>query len=547
MGTEELIEQLGSRAFLDKLYGFSYKRCNSSHEADDLCSEIILRLLKSIRKGTVINNFNAFSWTVVHRTYADFCEERKQYNDRNIAKEYSDDIQQIQTDPFDEYLDNETDTLQLRKIKRNIAFLSKSYRDVMIMYYLDEMKLSEIAFTLNISETTVKQRLFSARNTIKKEVEKMDSNHISLKPIKMKFLGTGKPVGNDPRSKAERILSQNIVYLCKNTARTAKEISELLHIPMLYVEEELEIQVHGENGQYGLLRKLDNGKYITNFILLDLEEFSKTTGTFLQQADTITDRIKVYLEVNKDKILGFPFLNQQNNLNFISWSLISAMIWSYEKNVLQIVKEKFMTDVETLKRDFSTFGIAYHNDQDMNIGFYGCDGIMSYNVCGYSKVYLSNIYGDRIKKHFECGHNISNDPALLMTIKSIDGIDIDTLSEDEKEIAAKAMENGYILKRNSKLYPKILAIDAKDENDFYKLASDFSKEVYDLSEATARQLFEFIKKFMPKHLMNEYDQLILQSTCGLLNEVIEQCIEKGILPVPDRKPCAEGTLMIVVK
>ena len=34
------------------------------------------------------------------------------------------------------------------------------------------------------------------------------------------------------------------------------------------VEEELEILSKGENGQYGLLRRLDNGKYAINIVLL---------------------------------------------------------------------------------------------------------------------------------------------------------------------------------------------------------------------------------------------------------------------------------------
>lgn len=551
MGTEDLIAQLGSKEFLNKLYGFSYERCNSSHEADDLCSEIILSILKSIRKGTVIHNFYAFAWAVAYRTYADFCEKRKTYNNRTVSTTFSDDILGIQADPFDEYLDQQADATHLTKIKRDIAFLSKSYRDVMVMYYLDDMKIVDIAICLNISETAVKQRLFSARNTIKKEVEKVDSNHITLQPIKMHFLGTGNPVGNDPRIKATRTLSQNIVYLCKNTARSAKEISELLHIPMLYVEEELEIQVKGENGHYGLLRKLDNNKYISNFILLDLEEFEKSSSVFKQQAELLTARINIYLEKNKDLILNFPFLNHQkdmqNDIHFITWSLISRMIWSYEHEVLQIVKDKYLPDIQLLKRDFSTIGIAYPNNQNMKIGFFGCDGIMSYDICGYPKVSCCNIYGDRITKHFGCGHNISNDPALLMTVNSINGIAIDTLSEDDKEIAAKAMENNYLIKNNGMLYPKILVLDSKNENDFYNLSYEFSEETNDLAETAANQIVELIKKLIPKHLMNEYDQLILQSTCGLLNDVIEQCIHNGILHVPDRTPCAEGTWMIVEK
>lgn len=67
-------------------------------------------------------------------------------------------------------------------------------------------------------------------------------------------------------------------------------------------------------------------------------------------------------------------------------------------------------------------------------------------LAGCQSVFVSNIYGRRIDAHFHCGHNISNDPKLLMTIKAIKGVSIDELSEAEKEIAAKAVECGYLRK-----------------------------------------------------------------------------------------------------
>ena len=69
-----------------------------------------------------------------------------------------------------------------------------------------------------------------------------------LKPIKLAISGTGNPCGNDPRSKTERMFSQNLIYLCKDKPKSAKELSEELSGPRPYIEEELEIQCHGENG-----------------------------------------------------------------------------------------------------------------------------------------------------------------------------------------------------------------------------------------------------------------------------------------------------------
>ncbi len=568
MGTGEAIKKLGDREFLDKLYGFAYKRCSSSHEAEDLCSEILCAILRGIQKNTEIKNFYAFAWTVAHRIYADFCEKRRQQGEKLVSwnsctgtshsisgksTSYVENLPDVNADQISDYIESEYDRLQYRRIMREISFLSKIYRDVMVMFYLDEKPVAEIARELNISENTVRQRLFSARNTIKKEVVKtevvkMDTSNLSLKPVHLAFWGTGKPVGNDPRKKAERTFSQNLVYLCKDTERSAREISELLGVPMVYVEEELDIQCRGENGHYGLLRRLDNGKYISNCIIVDAEDFKTAASVYNQYIDALTDRLAAYIEANKDRILRFPFLSKQTDVKFITWSLICHMIWGFERRVFDFVKSKHISNIEILKREFSLFCIAARNAGEIDFGFFGCDGIYAMNVCGYSYALATNIYGKRIKAHFHCGHNISNDPLLLITLRAIDGgIEIDRLSENEKEIAAKAIEEGYLRKEGGRLIPKVLVMDKKNEQDFYDLATSFSKEVDDIANTCAKSIAEMVRKFVPKHVMNEYNIFVQMSTCGVLHNVIEKCIEKGILNAPESSPCAEGTWIVVKK
>ena len=88
-------------------------------------------------------------------------------------------------------------------------------------------------------------------------------------------------------------------------------------------------------------------------------------------------------------------------------------------------------------------------EQYPEFDFYGSDGIDATSIGGYKSVFASNIYGKRIDKHFHCGHNLSHDPKLLMVLRAIGGIAIDDLSESEKEIAAKALECGYLRKNGN--------------------------------------------------------------------------------------------------
>lgn len=545
MKAEMAMEQRIDKIFLDKLYGFAYKRCNDSHEAQDLCSDMVLNILNAVRKNPDIEHFYSFAWTIAHRTYADYCEKRTKQKTRFSIEAYNDEVKNLETHSMEMYMEEAGDALQLKRIKKEIAFLSKMYRDVMIMYYLDEMKISQIASCLGMSETTVKQRLFSARNTLKKEVEKMESKDLSLKPIHIEFIGKGEPVGNNPEEKAERMLSQNLIYLCKDTPRSAKELSNLLNVPMPFIEEELEIQCAGVNGDYGLLKRLENGKYIANFIMLELADFRKVNKMYAQKIEILIERIGAYLQRREKDIVTFPFLNKQTDRSFITWSLINLLIWSYEKGIAQCLEKKYFKAIQKREEKYQVFGIVIEANDTFDIKFYGCDGISAYNICGYKAVSLFNLYGERIQQHFACGHDISNDPLLRLTLQAIKGIKRSELTESEAEVAAKAIEAGYLRIEEDYLYPKVVVMNMKDANAFQNLAFDIEADFKDVVEGVADELYEHIKKFVPKHLISEYHMFTMMTSCGLVDTIIEACIEKNLLTVPEQAPCAEGMWIMV--
>ncbi|MCL2774077.1 MAG: sigma-70 family RNA polymerase sigma factor [Oscillospiraceae bacterium] len=541
----EVFMLINDKNFLDSLYGFAYKRTNNSYEAEDLCSDIVLAILSAVHKNSDINNPYAFVWTVARRVYADFSEKRKYSANAFITGEYSDEVINVRTDPIDEYLESENDKTQIRRIMREICFLSKIYRDVCVMYYLDEMKISDIAKRLEITENAVKQRLHSARETIKKGAKKMNTTNLTLNPIDIVYLGSGNPVGNDPRTVAERSFSKNLVYLCKNTERSAKELADILGVPMPFVEEEVEIQLKGQNGYYGLIKKTENGKYISNFIIIDYDDYMKVNEMYKKNTDIITQKFDSYIKKNEQKILGLPFLNKQTDVRFIAWSLISRVNWWFSGNVEERIEEKYFSNIEPTKRDLFIFGIAAKEGKNIDTGFYGSMDISGNDIGGYKEVFLSNIQGRRINKHFSCGHNISQDIQLLLTIKAINGLPLSSLSEEEKETAAKAIESGYIRRENDTLYPKILV--SENSKIYADIINDFIGETNELIEPVVDEMYKFIQKYVPKHLMGEYKLFVNMTASGLLDGMIEKCIELGTLIPPEKTPSAEGVIMVVTK
>lgn len=548
MKTNEVLKMIDDKAFIDKIYQYAYRRCSSSYEAEDLCSDIILAVLSAVNKTEYIESFYAFVWTVAKRVYADFCAKRRK-TDVQVSIENDSCLISDEKNEIEELIEEADQQERLNRIFKEIAFLSKSYREVMVMFYIDELSVKEIAKKLGSSETAIKQRLFSARNTIRKEAENMENRNLSLKPIRFKYIGTGDPVGNEPSTTATRLLSQNLIYLCKDKAKSAKELADELCVPMQFVEEELEIQCRGWNGEYGMLRKLENGKYISNVIIADYKEYVDCFNLYKKYIPALCDIIKKKIEEDKEKILSFPYLSKQEDIKLPLWPLLYNLAHNVVWKINNLLKEKYFADVKPACRPYTQVAIAYTDAEwENNSGreCYGCDGIIAYEFCGYKSVNITNIYGPALLEHFHCGHNLSTDPLLYLTVRAIGGLDIDTLSEAEKEGAAKAIECGYLRKNGNILEPKVVVIDYNDKkafNEFSTLRSANSE----IAEAMAKEFAEFIKTHIPQHLINDYSfYLQLIATPKTYAEMMQHFIDEGIITLPEGLG-AEGVVITVEK
>ena len=466
---------------------------------------------------------------------------------QTISIENSDLLLAAKENEIDSFIEEAAEQEQIKKIFAEISFLSKAYREVMVLYYLDEMKVKDIALKLGINETTVKQRLFSARNTVRKEVETMSNRNLSLKPISLAFIGTGNPRGNDPRTKAERILSQNIVYACKDKAKSAKELSEELCVPMPYIEDELDIQIKGENGSYGLLRK-EGEKYIANVIIVDNNEFDEVGEIYTKHLDELSQKLKKHLNDTKESFLNFPYLSSQTDLRFILWSLINESVWFIKERVNDILEEKFFKDIKKPERNFTTVAVAVEDGTPYGGRFYGCDGNETRNFCNYSYVFIRNIYGKRIDKHFYAGQDITNDELMSITLKAIGGLPVSDLTENQKEIAAKAIECGFLRKVGDILEPRIITIEFKEWEKYRNLLRGYYDSVEDICNQIAIELHDYLVSHIQKHLLNEYKSYnLLVAGINVLNDLIEKCITENMLTEPEKRVGPEGVLLVVEK
>ncbi|MDO4317883.1 MAG: RNA polymerase sigma factor [Lachnospiraceae bacterium] len=536
------LRSLLDAALLDKLFGFCYARTSDSHEAQELCSDIIFELVKTAGREGDIQNAHAFIWRTARNVYADFCDRRKKRDALFYPGDPSDVLPKIAAQEADE----DSGEL-LRKVYRQIAFLTKAYREVMILYYLDGRSAAEIAGKLGISETAVRQRLFSARKKIKSEVEEMTETTkkpTALDTVEFVLWGNGNPDWGDPRNVCTRQLSKQIVWLCRKKPMSAAEAADKLNVPTVYVEEELEILTRGANGEYGLLRRLDNGKYAVNIILFDKNEMERATGVYTEHLPDICRIISEFIEAHKQEYMAFPYLNKRVDFNLVLWQQISVIARIFGDAVGKSLSQKHFAGMEQTSRPFSLFG--YQENEKYYGG--GWDDTTAHNLCGYSQVILTNIYTPRIKQHFECNYNLSNDKPIQLAIRAVSGLEIASLSEDEKEQAAKAIACGYLYREGETLYTKILVIEGKDAGRLFDISRRLSDGFFEeAANAVAEKLAAFIRRTVPEYLLPEWRFANTLAAMPVLDAVVDTLIEKGLLIPPENGIGAEGCWMYIDK
>lgn len=145
------LRNLLDASLLDRLFGFCYARTSDSYEAQELCSDIIFELVKTSGREGDIQDANAFIWRTARNVYADFCDRRKKRGAVSYPGDPSDVFSQLAAEEADEDCDE-----QLQAIYRQISFLTKAYREVMILYYLDGRSTAEIAGMQGASETAIR-------------------------------------------------------------------------------------------------------------------------------------------------------------------------------------------------------------------------------------------------------------------------------------------------------------------------------------------------------------------------------------------------------
>lgn len=221
--------------YLPKLYGFAVRKSFSYAEAEELCSDIICELYSSLRKADEVYNTDGYVRRISEHVYSKFVSTKKKHQGVSI-----DGIEILFEDDFS--LDETEEEVQ--RLNREIAFLTKTRREIVFSYYYENKPISVISKELGLPVGTVKWHLNKARNELKERVGmERKIGKLGLKPIKaVRIWHSGTPGTNGgPEHYLNDNLNLNIVYSVYHKPGTMEEIADELGVSPVFIEERIEL------------------------------------------------------------------------------------------------------------------------------------------------------------------------------------------------------------------------------------------------------------------------------------------------------------------
>lgn len=313
---KEQVEQVIT-AYAKPIYGFALKRCASLQDAEDLAQEIVLKVFKALSVRDDIESMDKFIWTVAHNTLSNYYRDNAKGVFGNPVEELADTLAS-DTNVLQDILAKE----DKKRLHKEIAYLSKQQRQIVIAYYYEGKKQEEIAKELEIPTGTVKWHLFEAKKDLKKGMEIMRNyDELKFNPITFSICGTNGSCGTKGENSNffRSALSQNIAYVTWKEAKTINEIADILGVSPVYVESEAEYLE-----EYGFLTKKQD-KYLCNILLSEDDEETVCLHDEMYQKAAKLFANELYDALIKENVFdwqGEEMCQSEEDKNYILWALI---------------------------------------------------------------------------------------------------------------------------------------------------------------------------------------------------------------------------------
>lgn len=513
--------------YIDKFYGFSLKKTCNIDKAEELAAKITFECYSSLLKSDEIHNIAGYVYRIAENVFAkSIMKKHQEISLDGIANE------SFITDSADFASDLEL-AESYKLLRREIAYLSKLQRQIVVMHYYEKMKISHIAQKLNIPSGTVKWHLYDAKKSLKEGINIMrKASELGINPIEFCGMGHDGSPGKlgDTSDFLKKRMTQNIAYAAYHQPKTVNEIAEALNVSPIFVEDEVAYLA-----EYGFMDELPGGKYRTNIHITHptLETNIKQFEVLQNAADFLIENYIPQLmssidELTKQGDIYIP----DNDINLLYWSLIPIAI---NRNI-KIKEEDIDWNKFMVSRKDGGCYIAYATvmtdfKQPWDESKYSCCGPMTrwadkYNFAAFQ---INSYYDDR---GGGWKNNLLSDYEYLYEfISNKIGKETENLEKYQR-----ICEKGYLVDDNVNIIFIKLDDPKKQWSDY--IFNNLAKPdecVYEHAKQASKKMIDIQSPIYPEHMQE------LMKACNSANNifsgrvimmVMEKLVEQGKIKLP---------------
>lgn len=148
----------------DAIFRFCYFKLRDSEKAEEVTQEAFVRTWEYLSKGKEVENLRAFVYRVAKNIIVDYFRKHREVSlDQLQAQGF--DVSQEEHRRWDDVIDG-------KKVVEMIGKLDEKYREVLLLRYVDDLPVKEIAAIVGESENHISVRLHRGMKQLKAICEK---------------------------------------------------------------------------------------------------------------------------------------------------------------------------------------------------------------------------------------------------------------------------------------------------------------------------------------------------------------------------------------
>lgn len=152
------------------IYSFCIHLTNEKESADDLYQDTFLEAMKKIADIRYRENPKSYLLSIALRLWRNKIR-KKAWRNRIVPQISEESVVDISDAKQEELLNHLIYDEEKQNLWKAIDHLKDNFRIPLLLYYMEELPISEIAGLLSIPQGTVKSRLHKARKQLEKELE----------------------------------------------------------------------------------------------------------------------------------------------------------------------------------------------------------------------------------------------------------------------------------------------------------------------------------------------------------------------------------------